>query len=143
MSEEKVIEMLMPKVQTTLTALVEGKLNEKIASLKTAMADELWDKACAEIGKRLNIPEDIIRSLQTIDDIVKSNKDMVDNTIATMIADVEAFKDRLKGVDLNETITMSYGDLQKVRRKAATSWATIAFFLGFFIGVAGKLFGLY
>ena len=128
MSEDKVIEMLLPKVQTTLTALVEGKLNEKIASLKESMANELWDKAVAEIGKRLNIPEDIIRSLQTIDDIVKSNKDMVDNTIATMIADVEAFKDRLKGVDLNETITMSYGDLQKVRRKAATSWATIAFF---------------
>ena len=140
---DQIIALLLPRIQATVSAAVKGKLADEMMSLKDTMSHELWDKVAAEIGKQMNIPEDIIKKLQSIDDIVTENKEIVDSTIKNMITTVEEFKDRLKNVDLNATLTMSYGELRKIRIKAAMSWATISFFLGLFIGfVCYPLIGL-
>ena len=128
--ESKIIALLLPKIQATISAAVDGKLATEIMSLKDAMSHELWDKTAAEIGKTMKLPESIIKQLTTIDDIVNANKELVDSSILKMVSDIEAFKDRLKGVDLNATITMSYRELMKVRIKAGVSWGTVLFFLG-------------
>jgi len=140
---ESIIKMLLPKVQESITAMVEGKFSEKLPELKSAMQNELWDKAVEEIGKRMNLPADLIAKLQTIDDLVKSQESQIGLSLEKLISDVEAFKDRLKGVDLNKTITMSYKELQTVRIKSALSWALISFALGFFAGIVsyGKFVG--
>jgi len=129
----------MPKIQETIKAVVNGNLEEKLPSLKEAMSNELWDKAVAEIGRAMKLPPELINKLQTLDDLVRQNELNVSSKLGEMITMVEAFRDRLKGVDLNATITMSYGDLQKAKVRNAIAWSSISFALGFFSGIVTLL----
>jgi len=138
---EAVINMLLPRVQQTINAVVDGKLKEELPLLRVAMQNELWDKAVAEIGKRLNLPVDTIEKLQQIDDLVKGNKDSIEAFVTDMVTTVEGLKVRLKDVDLNKTVTMSYGELQKEKVKSGISWGAICFALGFAAGALALLLG--
>ena len=138
----KTIEMLLPKVQETVQAIVEGNLSEKLPTLKTAMQNELWDKAVEEIATRLNLPADVITKLQGLDDLVNANKEGIAKTIEDLIAKVEGFKDRLKGIDLAKTVTMSYAELQKEKVKASVWWSIAFFFVGFCSGVMWLIYYL-
>lgn len=132
---KNVIDTLLPKVETTMKAIIDGDLATKLPQLRDAMKSELWDSAVAEIGRQLKIPAEIVRKLQSIDDVVKTNKDGVEKTLQEMIERVEAFKDRLKGIDLTKTVTMSYKELQNERVKSGLSWGIITFLLGFLAGI--------
>lgn len=136
---KEVIALLLPKIQETVKAVVDGNLESKLPSLKEAMSNDLWDKAVAEIGRVMKLPPELINKLQTLDDLVRQNELNVSSKLGEMITMVEAFKDRLKGIDLNQTITMSYGDLQKVRTRSAMAWSAISFALGFFSGIVTLL----
>ena len=139
---EEVLKLLLPKVQEAIKGSIEGDLAEKIPSLKNDLQNELWDKAVAEIGKRLNLPKELIEKLQQIDDIVKKEKELLDKALEELVAKVDAFKDKLKGVDLYKTVTMTYDELQKIKVKSATSWGIVTFFLGFFSGIVSLVFWL-
>lgn len=132
---KNVVETLIPKVESTIKALIDGDFTTKLPQLKEALQHELWDKACEEIGKQMKIPAEIIHKLQIIDDVVKANKDGVEKTLKDMIEKVESFKDRLKGIDLTKTVTMSYKELQNERVKSGLSWGLLTFILGFLAGI--------
>jgi len=136
------IAVLKPKIEETIKAVIDGNLAEKLPSLKAAMQNEIWDKAVAEIGKQMNIPADVIKRLQQIDDIVRNNKDGIEKALAGLMEKVEAFKDRLKGIDLTKTVTMSYAELQKEKAKASVYWAIASFALGVLSGIVTCIYWL-
>lgn len=145
---QQVIELLLPQVREFLKSFSEGKISEAIQKALPALESGLWDKAVAEIGSQMNLPAQLIANLQTVDDQLLALKSKVDATknevegvITQMISKVEDFKDRLKGVDLNQTVTMSYGKLKMEKIKCAAAWATITFFLGVLAGIVLQVLG--
>ena len=132
---KEAINLLLPKVKNAIKDVVEDKVGGKIPDLKASIASELWDKAVAEIGKTMKLPPEIIAKLQTIDDLVTTNKASVEGKIEEMIKRVSEFENRLKGVDLNETVTMSYRQLQDEKRQSAKSWGVICWIAGFLAGL--------
>jgi len=139
LSEKKVIELLLPKVKKAIKDVLSDSIAEKIPSLKDTIENSLWDKTVAELGRQLSIPPEIVKKLQKIDDIVREVKSNSENTINELSTRIEQFKERLKDVDLNKTVTMSYKELQDTIGKSSKNWGIVSFLLGFASGIVTVL----
>lgn len=123
LDEKKIVDILGPfVVKSTLDIVegkVEGKIGDKIKELKETVSKDIWDKSMSYISEKLQIPKEIVNKLKSLDD-----------DVAGALTKAEEFVTRMKGIDLNQTVTMTYSQLIKEKAKAASYWAIAGFFIG-------------
>lgn len=127
---KKIVDLLAGEVLKQIDEQLEGKISPKIELVKTALKTDLWDEAVKLIGQQLRLPEEIVKKLQSIDDILTNQEASVTEKVAGIWEKVEEFSARIKKVDLNETLTMSRRDLMKERAKAGTQGIVTGFVAG-------------
>ena len=132
---ENIIKVLIPKVEESIKALIDGTFKKKLPQIRDTLSSELWDKAVEQIGLVTGLPPAIIGQLQHFDDVVKGKSSELDQLMKTL----QEFGDRLKGIDVHKTVVMSYAQLQTEKRKAGRAWFIVGILIGFLGGVVAAL----
>jgi len=130
----KVIESVIPKLEATIDNLVAGKYDLIKQQLTKELGSGLWDKAMVEIGKLTGLPQDVVTKLQQIDNIVDTVKGDFSTQYSDLKEKYEGYLEKIKGVDLNETVTITYSKLLWLKIRTAIPWGIICYFLGYFMG---------
>ena len=135
------VDLLKPEIGKTMKALLDTTLNEKLPVMKDGLGTELWDKACAEIGKQLKMPVETIKNLVAIETLVKEKGAATDKILSDLTSKVDQFKEKLKFVDITQTVTMSYSALQNKLTKYSVIFTGVGVIIGYLFGLVWMLWG--
>lgn len=118
----EIIKILKPELEKTIQAYADGKLKENLDTIGEKFLAKAFDKAMAELGKKLNLAPDVVKKLQGVDEMVKEVVGNMDS-IKKIANDVK---------EPTKMLIMSYEQLQKEKRKSAVVWAIALFLIGLF-----------
>ena len=137
--EGKIAEFILDLADGKLDGKVDAKLAEKIGEVQDAIESNLEPKLLEKVLGQIGLPRDIVDKAKEMASVVNDTHKSVTEKIDGMASLVAEFQSRLEGIDLNKTVTMTYGEILHDKAKYAAYWA----FASFLCGMASMLMILY
>jgi t-SNARE complex subunit (syntaxin) len=146
MAEDKISEdvmtVLLPRLKEFSKNLVGGELEAALQAALPAIETGMWDKMVAEIGQKLNLPQETVTRLQQIDDEIAAMgssmqeiKNKSEELVGNLFDRLESVREKVAEINLDKIMLITYAELKEERKKAAESYGVICLIIGVLAGI--------